>query len=56
MTLKIYFDTDVEKRKYEGRSQTTILLEKFLRSKGYEFVNHPSKADLIQVHSSGIFA
>ncbi len=54
--MRIYFDADVEERKYEGRSQTSILLKRFLESKGYEFVDHPRKADLIQVHSSGIFA
>ncbi|MBT6774370.1 glycosyltransferase family 4 protein [Candidatus Woesearchaeota archaeon] len=54
--MKIYFDADVEERKYEGRSQTSILMKKFLESKGFTFVDHPRKADLIQFHSSGIFA
>ena len=54
--MKIFFDADVEKRKYEGRSQTAILLKKKLEKEGFEFVDHPREADLIQIHSSGIFA
>ncbi|GEM_PF-6760095 len=51
---KIFFSADIEERKYEGRSQTALELKKFLEKNGFEFVDHPAKADLIQIHSSGI--
>src|SRR3989344_3070491 len=57
MTLKktkIFFYADIEDRKYEGRSQTSLEIKRFLEKNGFEFVDHPSKADLIQIHSSGI--
>ncbi len=57
MTLKknkIFFSADIEERKYEGRSQTSLELKRYLEKNGFEFVDHPSKADLIQIHSSGI--
>lgn len=53
--MKIYFDTDVENRKYEGRSQTTLYLINELQKKGFEIVGHPKDADIIHFHSSGIF-
>ena len=53
--MKIYFDTDVENRKYEGRSQTTLYLMDKLSKNGFEIVDSPKDADIIQFHSSGIF-
>ena len=54
--MNIYYDADIEPRVYEGRSQTAILLKTFLQKQGFNFVDQPGKADLIHVHSSGIFA
>src|SRR3989344_6647893 len=54
--MKIYYLADIEERKYEGRSQTALALKEYLEGQGFEFVNHPAKADLIQIHSSGIAA
>ena len=55
MDIRIFYNADVEERKYEGRSQTSLLLKEFLEKKGFVFVDHPAKADIINFHSSGIF-
>lgn len=54
--MRLYVDADIEERPYEGRSQTSLLLQEFLLRKGFTFVDHPSQADVIQIHSSGIGA
>ena len=54
--MNIYYVADIEERAYEGRSQTALLIKKYLQEQGFQFVDHPSKADIIHVHSSGIFA
>lgn len=53
--MNICILADIEKRKYEGRSQTAILLKKELVEQGYNVVDDPKEADIIHVHSSGIF-
>lgn len=52
--MKIYFAADLEQRKYEGRTQTTLALKEFLEKKGVSFVDNPEDSDLIHFHSSGI--
>ena len=52
--MKIYFAADLEKRKFEGRTQTALALKKFLEDNGHKFVDKPQEADIIHFHSSGI--
>ncbi|MDP3734465.1 MAG: glycosyltransferase family 4 protein [Nanoarchaeota archaeon] len=52
--MKIYFAADIEQRKFEGRTQTTLALKEFLEKKGVMFVENPYDADIIHFHSSGI--
>ncbi|MBI4152957.1 glycosyltransferase family 4 protein [Candidatus Woesearchaeota archaeon] len=53
--MKVYYHVDIEERAYEGRSQMSLLLRKFLEKEGFEFVDTPADAALIHFHSSGVF-
>jgi len=54
--MNIFYVSDSERRKFEGRTQISSLIKDYLHQKGYDFVDHPSKADIIHFHSSGIAA
>lgn len=53
--MKVFLVTDLETRKYEGRTQISLALAEFLKKHGVEIVDTPDTADLIHFHSSGIF-
>lgn len=53
--MKLFLVTDLETRKYEGRTQTSLALVEFLKKQGIEIVSTPDVADIIHFHSSGIF-
>ncbi len=52
--MKIYYDADLDTRSFEGRTTIAGKIKSFLEKEGFSFVDHPSQADLIHVHSSGI--
>lgn len=52
--MKIYYDADLDKRSFEGRTAIASKLKFFLEQQGYEFTNKVKDADLIHIHSSGI--
>lgn len=52
--MKIYYDADLDKRSFEGRTAIASKLKTFLEKNGHEFTNKVKEADLIHIHSSGI--
>lgn len=52
--MKIYYDADLDKRSFEGRTTIASKLKSFLEKEGYDFTNKVKEADLIHIHSSGI--
>ncbi len=52
--MKVYYKTDSDKRKFEGRTTLSRQLKEFLTKHGVTFVDNPKDADLLHFHSSGI--
>ncbi len=53
--MNIYYLADLESRSFEGRTAVALRIKDHLEKKGYCFTTDPAKADLIHVHSSGVF-
>jgi len=52
--MKVYCNIDVDQRKFEGRTQISGSIARYLQKNGYEFTKNPREADLIHFHSSGV--
>lgn len=52
--MKIYYNIDIDRRKFEGRTQLATKIMSFLKTQGFQFTSNPADADLLHFHSSGI--
>lgn len=53
--MKVYYNADIDARKFEGRTSIAIKIKEFMEKKGFTFTNNVEEADLMHFHSSGIF-
>jgi glycosyltransferase involved in cell wall biosynthesis len=53
--MLIYYDADIDPRRFEGRTTIAVKIKQFLEKKGYKFTKDIKEAELLHVHSSGIF-
>jgi len=53
--MKVFYLANTESRNFEGRTQISTEIKKYLVENNIIFVSNPYDADLIHVHSSGIF-
>ncbi len=53
--MKIYFNLDLDPRKFEGRTKLSVGLRDFLMQNGHDITNNPNEADILHFHSSGVF-
>ena len=52
--MKIYYDADLDKRSFEGRTTIARRLKSYLEGQGFEFTENVEEADMMHFHSSGI--